>query len=590
MRWLMPAWYAIAAVACGSVATPAAWADGPGLVVQRVDAAQFPTVRVSVSVANGNGVPITGLDTQAFQLQEDGRPVEDLAVEPIVNSQEPIAIALVIDTSGSMADESKIDNARNAAATFIDALGSADRATIVSFADQVALVQDYSKDKAALKAAIAGLTAGGNTLLYDAVAQTGHRQAAQVERRRALILLTDGEDTRSAASLEASIAAATSAASPVYAIGLGSDVNKDVLRQLASASGGQSVFVTDPGQLQATFLSIGDQLRRQYVLRYTSKLTPNAKPHGVAVQVTYSGQSATGLGSFSPPATPAAWTVSGLTASGPVTGIQHIGVDAPGGAQLGQLLVDDQVRATTSNVPFQFDWDASRESVGTHRVVVRVTDSQSILSDKAYSITVAAPPATPIVALTPAPVATPAPTSVPASVAQGADSRLLSGIALLLLLVSAGIVLLVIGRKSKRSDQPTPRQAAPPPPTDMTEEVGSATGVADMTFVRPRADGRAPRARLRITRRGEEHEVQLDETEATVGRDDSVKVPIKDPQASRKHARIFRKDSTFWVEDLESLNGTQVNGENVKCRQLASKDRIGIGETVLTLVIDPPTT
>lgn len=523
MRWLLPGWYVIAALACGSIAAPAALADGPGLVVQRTDATQFPTVRVSVSVANSSGVPITGLDAQAFQLQEDGRPVEDLTVEPIVESQEPIAIALVIDTSGSMADDSKLENARTAATSFIDALGPADRATVVSFADQVTVAQDYSKDKPALKAAIAGLNPGGNTLLYDAVAQTAHRQAAQPERRKALILLTDGEDTKSAASLEAGIAAATSAASPAYAIGLGSDVNKDVLDRLASASGGQSMFVGDPRQLRATFLSISDQLRRQYVLRYLSKLVADTKPHGLAVQVTYSGQSTTGLGSFGIPTTQA-------------------------------------------------------------------TPTPSVLSGSAAALPATVSVPTPAAAVTPTAVAasTPAAIAGTTNVLQSINPGLLAGVALLLLLICGAIVILLIGRRSVGSDRPASPAPALTPPIDMTEEVGGGTAVVDMTFVRPRGNTRAQKARLRITHHGQEREVLLDEAEATVGRDDSTRVPIKDPQASRKHARIFRKDDAFWVEDLESLNGTQVNGENVKCRKLATKDRIGIGETVLTFVIDTP--
>src|SRR2546421_12005861 len=99
---------AVAALAvAGAIASPV-HADGLGLSVQRVDASQYPTVRAYVSVANTSGVPIVGLDGHAFQVQEDGKPLDGVVVESLVDSQEPIAIAFVIDVSGSMTDENKL--------------------------------------------------------------------------------------------------------------------------------------------------------------------------------------------------------------------------------------------------------------------------------------------------------------------------------------------------------------------------------------------------------------------------------------------------------------------------------------------------
>src|SRR5262249_34851744 len=157
-------WAALLALV-GALEAPVVLADSLGLAVQRVDASQFPTVRVYVSVANPNGVPITGLTAEAFQVQEDGKPVDGLQGEPLVDSQEPIATALVIDTSGSMADENKLDHAREAASAFIDSTGGKDRVTIVAFSSQVSVIQDYAADRTALKAALGTLNAKGDTLL-----------------------------------------------------------------------------------------------------------------------------------------------------------------------------------------------------------------------------------------------------------------------------------------------------------------------------------------------------------------------------------------------------------------------------------------
>src|SRR5262249_5350839 len=100
-RWQM----VVTLVAGGLLASPA-YAEGPALAVVRVDASQFPTVRTSVSVATSGGVPVTGLDAQAFSVQEDGRPVAEVVVEPVIDNQEPIALGVLIDTSGSMKGDS----------------------------------------------------------------------------------------------------------------------------------------------------------------------------------------------------------------------------------------------------------------------------------------------------------------------------------------------------------------------------------------------------------------------------------------------------------------------------------------------------
>jgi VWFA-related protein len=512
MRWCLGlSGCALTVVLAAALLAPPALAEGPAIAVERVDAAQFPTVRIYVSLATASGVPITGLDAHAFQVHEDGKPVDGLQVEPIVDSQEPIAAALVIDTSGSMADEAKLDKARDAATAFIDQLGPADRATVVSFADEVSVVQDYASDRAALKAAIGSLKAKGNTALYDAVAQTARRQAVQPERRKPLILLTDGADTHSTASLENSIAAATGG--PVYAIGLGSDVKHDVLDQLASATGGQAIYLPDAEQLKPTFLSIADQLRRQYVLRYTSAVTAEAKPHGLAVQAAYSGYQVSGLGSFSPPAPPAP-TVSPAVTPAP---------------------------QPTSPAPTP------------------------------------APTAAPTQLPAPSPLPSPLPLSM---------SDLVLGVGLLLVLLGLVLGVWYLVRQRHRLVLPEPEQVQASEPDDLTEDVAGATALGDVTFVRPRGPD-AVRARLLIARRGEERQVTLDQPEATLGRDDATAVPLQDPQASRKHARIFRQNGHYWIEDLNSLNGTQVNGETVTRHQLNPKDRIGIGETVLTFLVDP---
>ncbi len=511
-------------VAGGLFARPAL-ADGLGIVIDGVDASAFPTVRAFVSVVNSDGATVTGLDARAFQVQEDGKPVEGLTVEAIAQSQEPIATAIVLDVSGSMADQQKLDRTVEAANAFVDQLGAAERATVVAYSSRVTVIQDYTGEKAALKTALDSLVAKGDRVLYDAVAQTVRRQDALTQqRRKPIILVASGDDVKSTETLEGSLNAVGGSSSPIYAIGLGSDVKKDVLDRFAARSGGRAIYVADPGQLKPTFTSISDQLRRQYVVRYTSKLAADTRQHGLAIAASASGQQVTGLTSFALPAS------------------------------------------------------------------------------------AVAPPSVVAVATTaPLPTSAPVPTAAPVAASavgqdNGVSAAAIAFVVLLLLLLGAAIWFLVVRSGPSAADTrvAAPKPAVVPSDGDATVVIGAPTAVGgadpnatqlhqepgDATVVRMSPDKRRPRARLVITRRGEASEVVLDRPEVIVGRDDDVSVPIKDPQASRQHAKIVREGDQYWIEDLRSLNGTQVNGEAVTRRQLVSNDHIGIGETVLTFVVD----
>ncbi|MBX6772647.1 MAG: VWA domain-containing protein [Chloroflexi bacterium] len=398
-----------------------ATAAGVGLAIQQVDSSQFPRVRVYVSVADSDGVPITGLDAQAFQLSEDGKPVNGLQVQPIIDSQEPIAVALIMDVSGSMNDAGKLTGAKNAASAFVDTMGPNDTAALISFSDSVTISQGYTGNHDALKKAISQLAAKGDTALYDAVIQAAVLQGAVPQQRKVMLLLTDGADTKSKQSLDAAISAAKGAGAPVFAVGLGGDVKKDVLDRLAAATGGQAFYVSGADQLKQVFLSIGDQLRREYALEYSSSLPADGKSHSIAVQVNYRGQTAQGSGTFVARTAPLAIDVTGITTASTVSGPLQIQVAATSGAIARvDLLVDNQVTATARAAPFILSWDSTAVSPGLHRLVVRASDASGATAEKEFVVQVAGG-ASPIpTAAPPHPTALPAtaaPTPVPTTAA-----------------------------------------------------------------------------------------------------------------------------------------------------------------------------
>ncbi len=561
-----------------------AFAAGLSVSVHSVDVTAFPKVRIAVSVADSVGLPITGLDASSFELKEDDQTISPVRVDSVVDSQEPVATALVMDVSGSMNDDGKIDAAKTAAAAFIDTLGAKDSAALISFSDQVRVVQPYTGDRAALKKAIAGLQANGDTLLYDAITQTANLQGALPERRKIILLLTDGADTRSKSSVEATVAATQQAGVVVFAIGLGGDVNHDVLDQLAG-SAGQAVYVSDPAQLRETFLSVGDRLRRQYVLEYTSKAPADDKQHALAIKASYRGQAADGKGSFTAPKVPLVLDVRGITNASRVTGVQRIDVAVGSGVvRQVELLVDDQSRGIVTAAPFTFQWDTQPEKPGIHKVVLRGTDAAGAVIDKEFVLEVqgAASAAPPVTVLTPIPVVTPTPAAGPAR-PFWEDTGIVIGIAALgLLLFGTGAVFWV-ARNAR--PKPEPPKGPPQPPSDKTEFIINGASLSDVTMLGTRRPVAVlPKAKLVIAPGQEVSVVATSET--TIGRDASSSVVLDDPQASRRHARIVFKEDSFWLEDLGSTNGTRVNGESVKQHKLLPNEQISVGDAVLTFVYE----
>ncbi|MBV9354647.1 MAG: VWA domain-containing protein, partial [Chloroflexi bacterium] len=137
--------------------------------VQRVDVSEFPLVSVYVDVADQQGRPITGLSRDAFKLTEDGTPVSDPRLSTVTDSQLPIAVAMVLDVSGSMNEGGKLDAAKQAADGLVAGLGPADTAAVISFSDNVSVSQEFTANQRQLSSAINRLEATGGTTLYDAI-------------------------------------------------------------------------------------------------------------------------------------------------------------------------------------------------------------------------------------------------------------------------------------------------------------------------------------------------------------------------------------------------------------------------------------
>jgi len=235
-----------------------------------VDQMQVDFVELYASALDRKGAPVTGLASTDFTVFEDG--IEQMLRRFETVRDLPINASIVLDTSISMAEE--IEEAEDAALQFFkNVIRPKDRAAVVVFSDQPELRVPLTNNHSRLAAGLVGIEADGETTLYDSVV-FGLYYLAGLRGKRALILLTDGLDSRSRYSFEDTLDFARFSGVAVYPIGIGISPKeyeaRRVLRQLASQTGGGCYFIDSTRGLERIYTQIEGELRSQYLLGYQS--------------------------------------------------------------------------------------------------------------------------------------------------------------------------------------------------------------------------------------------------------------------------------------------------------------------------------
>jgi len=175
-------------------------------------------------------------------------------------------MAIVLDISCSMRDS--MPEVHQAAAAFVETLRPQDKALVIDFDDKVFLLQDLTADQALLKEAVNSTEALGSTALYDSL-HAAFRKLKGIDGRKAIVLLSDGDDTSSQFAYERILEEAKAQSVLLYGIGLG-DVKKNVLKEFSETTGGRAFFVSKASQLGEVYRKIAEELRRQYYLSYST--------------------------------------------------------------------------------------------------------------------------------------------------------------------------------------------------------------------------------------------------------------------------------------------------------------------------------
>ena len=273
-------------------------------------------VNVVVTVTDSHGRYIPNLTQDDFMLEEDGRAQHISHFSQDRNV--PVGVGILLDTSGSM--DRKIRTAVDSVDRFIRGVHPDDEIFLMTFSGRPVLRQDFTNDREKLSEALKRIIPTGGTTLYDAMAEGVTKVASSRHTKRAILLITDGQDTASGARLDDVLESIRISDLVVYPIGIspltyakGTDrnawgwplpalitgksgaqgkrdeVDMSVLRAFAENSGGRAFLLAESligrgGQIEKILDTIAEELRSQYTLGYYPPRADDGRYHSIRIR------------------------------------------------------------------------------------------------------------------------------------------------------------------------------------------------------------------------------------------------------------------------------------------------------------------
>lgn len=390
--------FVIAVVSLPGATVATAQGPGPSLVVDRVDDGEFPRLSVWATVSDGSGRPVTGLEAADFLAWEDSLPASVVSASPVSRDRaKGINLVLALDNSGSMAGK-PMEATKEAAEALLEVLGDKDQAALVTFSAKVEKKQAFTSDVKLLREAIAGLSPAGDTAFNDAIFDSVEMLGQLPPGRKALVILTDGEDTSSLVTIDDAINKARDAGVPVYAIGFGqaaqSQKLQNVLERLTKVTDGHYYQAPDAQELGATFQNLADLLSYEYEVVVNSALPAQDARHELKLRVSYLGQEADDLASFVSRQRGLVVRLAAEPGGDTFGGEVPLSVTverSPAAVESVRLLVDDKPLAELKEEPFVYKWDSAAVAPGKHTVKAVVTDRSGNGGSAELALTIVAP-------------------------------------------------------------------------------------------------------------------------------------------------------------------------------------------------------
>jgi Ca-activated chloride channel homolog len=277
-------------------------------------------VNVVATVTDAHGRSIPNLSVDDFVLEEDGKPQQITHFSQDQNV--PVSVGILLDTSGSM--DRKIKTAVEAVERFSRRIHQNDEIFLITFSGRPLLRQDFTDDREKLSQALRHVNATGGTALYDAVTDGLTKIHSGRHSKRAILLITDGQDTASAAKLEDVLQSIRQSDVLIYPVGISGltyakdgetfkpgalsallpfktaraaqtkrdEVDLNVLRAFAENSGGRAFLLAESlinrgGQIEKVLDAIADELRSQYTLGFYPARPDDGRYHFLRVRARF---------------------------------------------------------------------------------------------------------------------------------------------------------------------------------------------------------------------------------------------------------------------------------------------------------------
>jgi len=253
------------------------------LKIQEEQEVAVRLVLLPASVEDRKGRFVPGLTAKDFKLLDERVPQEIKYFS--VESDEPVAIAFLLDVSGSMRQSGKLDAAKEAVRHFVDELRPQDRFALICFADeQVSWVTEFTSDRKRFLERLLVQEGYGQTALNDAVAATPKLVDESTTGRKAIVLITDGVDNASRLTAQQAMETARRIEVPIFTVGFTTlpwedekkaqdlGFNMAILQLFAGETGGEVFVVRDPDEMKEAVLKISTEMRHQYLIGYSPGL------------------------------------------------------------------------------------------------------------------------------------------------------------------------------------------------------------------------------------------------------------------------------------------------------------------------------
>jgi len=284
VRGLVSMLIAAAAIAAAGQAAPPA---GPFRAAVDLTA-------VNATVVDRDGHLVRELPLGAFDLFEDGILQ---TITQFTNERVPVSLGILLDISDSMFGR-RLDDARAAVDRFLfDLLDPADEFFLMAFNHKPRALTGWTQARGDVQRALGGLQATGGTAIYDAIVESMPLVDARTRARAALLVISDGADTASTATLRDVRSALLRSDAFIYAIAIDSPerqpintrVNAQVLREITAESGGRTEIIRSSTDLIEATARIAEELNSQYVLGYTSPRGADNQFHSIRVRIRGTG-------------------------------------------------------------------------------------------------------------------------------------------------------------------------------------------------------------------------------------------------------------------------------------------------------------